>query len=63
MTAPELRRLTTKFVIFGVLLAAVVLVATPAHAAVAAAGPEACWNPCTLLQIIFPRLMCIQVCF
>ncbi|MPZ18458.1 MAG: hypothetical protein GEV06_11165 [Luteitalea sp.] len=63
MTRPELRRLTAKMVVLGMLLMAVVLLATPAHAAVAAAGPEACWNPCTLLQIIFPKLMCVQACF
>ena len=64
MTTPELRKLTTRMFILGMLLAAVVLVATPAHAAVAAgASPDVCWNPCTLLQILFPRLMCAQVCF
>jgi hypothetical protein len=64
MAAPEFRRLTAKMAILGVLLVAIVLLATPAHAAVAAeGGPEACWNLCTLLQIVFPRLMCIQACF
>jgi hypothetical protein len=63
MATPELRRLTAKIAILGMLLVAIVLLATPAHAAVAAAGPEACWNPRTLLQIIFPKPMCVQACF